>query len=461
MLAKLLKRQNPMSVGVGGISWLDYQRLWEQFGFGGVTYMAPAGGMAQMAAEQGFRNPIVLACVVIRALAFSEIRFQFQYLTGNRTAQRLYGNPDLTILEKPWRQGYTRQLLTRMEVDVSRFGNSYWWRSGNGLVWLDPSRMIILTGDVQGPDDSEETPAGHELLAYQLLGKNGQSGPVFLPDEVAHYRPIPDPTHPFRGLSWLSSLLPDITADTDLSDFKHSFVRNAATPNIVVKFGPGISEDSMKNFTDRLEASHTGPQAGFKTLYLGPGADVQTIGSNWAEMELATTQSVGEVRLCASAGVPATIVGIAEGLKGSALNAGNYTATRRRFSDLTMRPLWGAACEALTTVVAVPGGSRLWYDDRDVMFLQADLQDAAAVRKDDASTIMSLINAGYKPDAIIEAVTSGDFSTLTGQHTGLTSVQLQPPQTEPDAALTGGAQPAPEPIPAPSNGTKPGIPAGV
>ena len=51
--------------------------------------------------------------------------------------------------------------------------------------------------------------------------------------------------------------------------------------------------------------------------------------------------------------------------------------------------------------------------------------DAAEILSREALTIESLIRAGWEPDSARDAVTSGDFSRL--QHTGLYSVQLQPP----------------------------------
>jgi hypothetical protein len=136
-------------------------------------------------------------------------------------------------------------------------------------------------------------------------------------------------------------------------------------------------------------------------------------------------QSDGETRIAAAAGVPAGIVGLSEALKGSTLNAGNYAATRRRFSDGTMRPLWRTASGALQTICVPSPGSRLWFDDRDVPFLQEDVTDAAAIKTQDAQTILTLIQAGYYPDSVKEAVATGDFSLL--EHSGLVSVQLQKP----------------------------------
>jgi hypothetical protein len=97
-----------------------------------------------------------------------------------------------------------------------------------------------------------------------------------------------------------------------------------------------------------------------------------------------------------------------------------------------MRPLWRSAAGALENLVGSPAsGVRLWYDERDVAFLQEDVLDAADIRGRDASTMRTLVDGGFDPDSVIQAVTSNDMSLLV--HTGTLSVQLQPPSdgTEP------------------------------
>ena len=67
---------------------------------------------------------------------------------------------------------------------------------------------------------------------------------------------------------------------------------------------------------------------------------------------------------------------------------------------------------------------RLWYDDRDVSFLQEDVLDTADIRSKDAMTMRQLVDGGFDPDSVVEAVTVGDLSLL--RHSGNLSVQLQP-----------------------------------
>jgi phage portal protein BeeE len=423
--------------GNGAMSWPDYLRLWEQFGYNGVQYVVPGGNIGELTAMQAQRNPIVWACVALRVHVFSEIKFLYQLWEAGRPGKK-WGTSALSILDTPWPNANTQDLLGRMEVDVSLYGNSYWTKYGGQLVRLNPNRVTIATTDAE--DATSGNPFAKRLIGYFLTDDKGHIAATFLPNEIAHYRPIPDPANEFRGASWLNALLPDVIADLDLTDYKHAFLQNAATPNLAVVFPPEVKQEAFDKFRNKMESAHTGPQSGFKTLYLGGGVDVKPVGSTFQDLAMQAVQSAGEVRIAAAAGVPAGLLGLAEALKGSTLNAGNYAATRRRFSDGTMRPLWRAACNALSVLAAVPNGSRLWYDEVDVAFLQEDRTDEATIHDTQAATILKLIQAGYTPESVVAAVTTGDYIAL--EHTGLISNQLQKPG--PPLPPGGESQPDPQ-----------------
>lgn len=426
MLGNLFRREIAVGESRNQLSWSDYVALFEQFAYQGNRYIAPSPtAIAELTALQGAKNPIVAAAINARLLVFSEVRFLWQPFEGGRPG-RMFGNAELTLLEQPWPSASTGDLLARMLVDADLYGNSYWVRrSGRGsdeLVRLDPARTIVVTGDVESPTGQ---PYGRQLVGYAVVDQGGEELAFFLPDEVCHFRPLPDPMHPFRGRSWLSTVLVDVTADDDFSTYKHTFMRNAATPNLVVSFDPTITKEAFETFVSRLDGNHKGADKAFKTLYLGGGADVKVVGSNFDQLNLKAVQGAGETRIAAAAGVPASYLGISESLAGSALNSGNYNAARRRFADGTIRPLWRSAASALQTVLTTPAGLvRLWYDDRDVAFLQEDVLDAAEIRAKDATTMRQLVDGGFDPNSVVAAVTTGDMSLL--QHTGNLSVQLQP-----------------------------------
>jgi hypothetical protein len=141
-------------------------------------------------------------------------------------------------------------------------------------------------------------------------------------------------------------------------------------------------------------------------------------------------QGLAETRVASAAGVHPTVAGMSEGLSGSSLNSGNFNAAARLVANTTLRPWWRDAAASLSTLVTPPvPGASLWYDDRDIAFLREDATDQAAIQQMNAAAMKSLIDGGFKPDAAIAYVQTGDMNQLIGQHSGLYSVQLQPPNS--------------------------------
>lgn len=378
-------------------------------------------------------NGIVFALMTARLQVFSQARFQWTQFERGAPAD-LFGSPDLAVLERPWPGGTTADLLARMEVDVTTAGNAYVRRMRRGrrdrLVLLRPQWMYIVMGSDDDADHPAEA-ADVELLGYAYKPPNGQMQ-TFLPEEIAHYAPIPDPDNVFLGMSWITPAIRDVSADTLMTDHKRAFMRNAATPNAVVKFDPAVTMKAVREFKEVFEAEHRGWENAYKTLFLGGGADLTVVGRDFAQLEFAVTQGKGESRLASSAGVPPSWVGFSEGLQGSALNAGNFTAARRRFGDGTMQHLWSNAAASLETIIRRPNdGASLWFATKGIPFLHMDAQDAAEVQSKEAATITALVRDGFTPSSAIDAVQTEDWSRLV--HTGLVSVQLIPPGQAPAA----------------------------
>ena len=378
-------------------------------------------------------NGIVFACAAVRQRIFSEVTFRFASMNNGRTG-RMFGTPELSILEKPWPNGTTGELAARMIFDADHAGNFYGVRAGNRIYRRDPAKTSIILNGNPAEDEYVDV-VGY---AYRPKGKDGPTY-TYTTDEMCHWSPIPDPDHPYKGMSWISPILREVRSDNEATDAKASFFRNGMTPNMVVKFPEGVmNQDQFDRFKAKMEADYAGSRGAGKTLYLAPGADVMVVGKDFKEMDFSETQGRDETRIASAAGVPAVIVGLKESLAGSSLNAGNFAAARRSLADGTMRPLYRSAAAALQTIVPAPqdkGASKLWYDDTQVAFFREDRADAATIQSTQAQTIKAYIDAGFEPASVIAAVEAEDRSLLV--HSGLYSVQLQKPGA--DGAPTQGA----------------------
>jgi HK97 family phage portal protein len=415
------------------------------------TYDLAASGQTAERGDSAFehwvqagykRSGVVFACQLARLMLFAEIRFQFQQVRAGKLGD-LFGTPALSILEAPWPNGSTGELLARMIQDVDLAGNAYIRRTGA----LSTPRLERLRPDWVDIVLAEDP----ELLTLDVVGylhwPGGQRDQKPTPlgrGEVAHWSPIPDPLSTYRGMSWLTPVIREIRADGAATDHKQKFFDRNATPNMIIKFDKAVAPEALDRFKLKMEAEHAGAQNAHKNLYLGGGADVTVVGQSFKDMDYKQLMAAGETRIAAAAGVPPVIVGLSEGLEAATYS--NYAQARRRFGDMTIRPLWRSACTALATVVRPPENSRLWYDASDISALQEDEKDAAAIFKEKMLTIEAGIRAGFQPDTVTAAVASGDLGLM--KHTGLFSVQLQKPGTDvpgsPTAPVTGSDSDDPE-----------------
>jgi hypothetical protein len=393
---------------------------------------------------QGLRgNGVVSTLELIRVQVFSQARFRFRRLVQGRPGE-LFGTAALSPLENE-AGGTNSGLLARVVLDADLAGNFYGVLVAGRIVRLRPDWVDTVYEDVTTPVGR----VGHRIVAY-LYWPDGQRGQgvrpsTLYPNEVAHFAPYPDPLASWRGMSWLTPVVREVMGDLAYTRHKLSFIDNAATPNLAVTLKESVTPEQFEEFVDQMDAAHRGPTKSGKTLYLGGGADVTVVGADMAQLDFKAVQGAGESRIAAAAGVGAVIAQFSEGMQGSSLNAGNYAAARRRFADVTMRHLWQEAAGAFASVITVPGGSQLWYDAADISFLQEDAKDAADILSVNAATIGGLVKEGFTPESAIAAVAGQDMTLLV--HTGLVSVQLQPPgtlQPEPEmAASSNGSQPEP------------------
>jgi phage portal protein BeeE len=405
-------------------------------------------------------NGPVFACVLMRMMLFSEMTFQFRGSNNGRPG-KLYGTKELRVLEEPWANATTGDLLVRMEVDLSLSGNFYGvtvpdksMRSGQRVCRMRPDWVTIILGSYEDHTVDAFDPTAVNLGYLYTPGGPGSGYPakLYSPDRVCHYAPVPDPTAHFRGMSWLQPVISEILGDRSMSTHKQMFYEHGATPNLVISMDTNFKDrKTFGEWVDTFRSEHEGSFNAYRTLYLGHGATATKIGTNMGELDYRLVQTGGEARIASAAGLPPIIVGFQAGL--DAATYSNYGQARRACADQLLRPLWRNAAGSLKPLVNVPGGSELWYDDRDIPFLQADIADQADVQLTKATAIRLLVDSGYEPDSVVEAVESDDFALL--KHSGLYSVQLQAPSTTLLPAVGSGWEPSGGTPPPPAGGATP------
>jgi len=430
LVRSLTKRSSPLTFQ----QWVDFAK------FNGVGYPITTMGSTKEGEPDGtfggyaqgllYANPAVFTCIFVRSFIFSEPRFKWRRFQGGQYGD-LFGDQSLLVLEQPEPGKTTSDLLSVAEMFDSLGGNWYGVRRGDRIKSIRPDWVEVVFGSNTKRDEVSAWDIDVEVVGYLYTpgGPNSGRDPVRLDaSQVAHFMPIPDPLAPWRGMSWLTPLIREVMGDNAASNYKLKFFEQGGTPNMVVKPPPDMGLEEAKQWKREFDASYDqGISSAYKYMYIGGGADATVVGKDFQQMDFRSLQGLSETRIAAASGLGAVIAQFSEGMQGSSLNAGNYGAARRRVADGTFRPLWTKMVGALSHIVIAPAGAELWYDGKHVPFLQEDAADDAKIQNLDAQSIRQLTDAGFEPDAVVQAVTSNNLRALLRNHSGLFSVQLQPP----------------------------------
>lgn len=367
------------------------------------------------AAQQAYStNGVVFACILTRMMLLSEARFTMQSLVDKGT----YGTPDLRVLENPWPNGTTAELIARMEQDASTGGTAFVWKpEPDRLVRLPPDEVTIISEIKHGP-------AGHyrEVIGVDWdptstnppgigPGKGSDDDAQTLPiEEVAVWAPYPDPQANYRGMSWLTPVMADVAGDSGLTAYKSQYLDHAATPNMLIQYPQKLRPDTIDRVVERMSERYGGVTNSFRTIVLDQGATGTVVGSTFDQMDYSHVQGVGEDRICAAAGVDPVLIGLLTIGRSSV----QYMDAVRRLADVTCRPLWRSMCASLQKLVPnVPAqGVRLWFDVSDIAALRQGELERSQASQVKAAALVTFVQAGATFDSAVAALEADDVSLL-------------------------------------------------
>jgi phage portal protein BeeE len=252
----------------------------------------------------------------------------------------------------------------------------------------------------------------------------------------------------------MTSLIRDLQIGEAATEHQLSFFRRGAKPSFAVILKEKLNEEQFDEVMEHFEQSQMGAENHYGPLFVSQGADIVPIETDMAALDMQNVSGRMETHVANVFGVPSSVVGLTEGMKGSNLNGGNYEVTQRGWINQTMHPLWQSLCEALENIVRPPQSRRmaakklrLWYSSRDVSALNDDREERARIQNITAEMMDKLVREGWEPESVKKYAQSSNINDL--KHTGLISVQLYDPAAVTEAAKSnlapGGNAPSEKP----------------
>jgi HK97 family phage portal protein len=164
---------------------------------------------------------------------------------------------------------------------------------------------------------------GTEFLSHYWYTPGTGNGRIAIdPADVIHFRNGLNPRDLRRGYAPMRSVIREIFADMESSNFVASLLRNMGVPGVVIspKNGRIGNPDDVEATRTWFSQAFSGDGRG-STLVMADPVDVTAYGFNPQQMNLSEARDVAEERVCAALGIPAAVVGFGAGLQATKVGA--------------------------------------------------------------------------------------------------------------------------------------------
>ncbi|MBV7255216.1 phage portal protein [Pacificimonas sp. WHA3] len=282
------------------------------------------------------------------------------------------GDGDVSaLLSAPNPRASGSAFLERLAAHLVLHGNAYVEAAEGGtgkaaeLYTLAPERVRIET-------DAQGWPAA---FLYQTgTSEVRLSAPVDDAAGVLHLRSL-SPCDDLYGLGALEAASGAVAAHNEAARWNRALLANSARPSGALVFEPKdggheLSAEQLSRLRGELDEGFAGARRAGRPLLLEGGLKWQAMAMSPADMDFAAGQAAAARDIALALGVPPMLLG----LPGDNTYA-NYAEANRALWRLTVLPLAGRICEALTEWL------KFWWADAAV---RVDLDKVHALSADRA-----------------------------------------------------------------------------
>ncbi|OYP14069.1 hypothetical protein CFC35_05750 [Streptomyces sp. FBKL.4005] len=192
------------------------------------------------------------------------------------------------------------------------------------------------------------------LVGYMYTSPDGEQIRLEL-DEVIQLR-RPNPMDPYRGLSPVLSILPDLDTSRYASEWSRAFFINSAQPGGIIEVPQALSDDQFDELRDRWNEQHRGVGNAHRVAILEHGKWVdRTISQR--DMQFVELRGATADRIREAYGISKTAIGDFEDInRASALAAKSWFAEQQTVPRLErikaalnfeLLPMFGATAQGL------------------------------------------------------------------------------------------------------------------
>jgi HK97 family phage portal protein len=312
--------------------------------------------------------------------------------------QEVTSHAALDLWNKP-NQFMPRQEFVESSTQHYDLTGESWW-----VIARHPAANIPLELWPVRPDRMTPVPSTDRFLAgYLYTSPDGEQIPLGL-DEVIQLR-RPNPLDPYRGLSPVLSILPDLDTGRYAAEWSRAFFLNSAQPGGILQFDQRLSDDQFNELRDRWAEQHKGVANAHRVAILEQGKWIDRMISQrdmqFVELRGATRDAIREAY-----GISKTAIGDFEDInRASALAAKAWFAEQQTIPRLErikaalnheLLPMFGATAQGME------------FDYCDPVPPDPETESAQLTARSNAAAV--LVTAGFEPAGTLSAVGLPDIA---------------------------------------------------
>jgi HK97 family phage portal protein len=269
-----------------------------------------------------------------------------------------------------------------------------WW-----VIARSPGVTIPLEMWPVRPDRMTPVPSREQFLAgYIYTSPDGEQIPLGLDDVIQLRRP--NPLDPYRGLSPVLSVLPDLDTSRYAAEWARAFFLNSAQPGGIIEVPVHLSDQEFDEMRERWNEQHRGVNNAHRVAIVEHGAKWADRTISQRDMQFVELRGATRDAIREAYGISKSAIGDFEDInRASALAAKAWFAEQQTIPRLErikaalnheLLPMFGAAAQGLEFDYENP--------------TPPDPETEAKQLTSRSNAAQSLVAAGYDPQAVTQAV---------------------------------------------------------
>jgi HK97 family phage portal protein len=350
----------------------------------------------------------------------------------NRTEVTRHPALDLWRQPNPFHTGHAFRETTQQHAELT--GEQYWVLQKHGNIpyemWpVQPDRMFPVPHPTQF------------LAGYVYRSPSGEEIPLGVDDVI--YTRTPNPLDIYRGLSPVHTIMTDLDATNQASEYTSAWFRNGATPGGVIQAEQNISDEDFYQFQARWRETHQGTSNTNRVAILEAGMTWQSVAVTHDDMQLVEIKESTRETIREAFGFPKAMMGATDDV-----NKANAYAGEVLFARWIIKPRLVRTREALNRfLLPMYGASAANLEFDFVNPVPEDDEIAGEVLRNKAEAAAFLAGTGlYDAESIKSVVGLPELEEIPeSQRQALPDTALKPGQRHPNPAVP--AAPAKESAP--------------